>query len=154
MPCFRVTDREAGPLPPSLSCVFLSRIAFDEHRCILFGLWQYTKDFSEKEVAASCLRAQSRMQERRKNNYLFTSDRLQMHGMQPQQQYFICQIQTVVFCQGSPNARNYIQFLYLLIFIDTIYRNHGSNGQFLQNNFLSNHIHSLSILYQSHPFMS
>jgi hypothetical protein len=50
--------------------------------------------------------------------------------------------------------------LYLLIFIDTAYKNHGSNGEFLRNNFLSiknnflsNHIYSLFILYQSHPFM-
>ena len=59
-----------------------------------------------------------------------------------------------VNAKGSPNARNYMQFLYLLISIDTTYKNHDPNGQFLQSNFLSNHIHSLSILYQSRTFMS
>lgn len=65
----KVTDREAGPLPPSLSfsCAWLS----DEHsRCILFGLW-YMKDFSEKEVAASVLRAQSRKKGGKRIVYYF-----------------------------------------------------------------------------------
>ena len=56
--------------------------------------------------------------------------------------------------QSTPNARNYIQFLYLLISIDTMYKNYSPNGQFLYNNLLSNHIHSLSILNQSYHFMS